>query len=131
MAATPDVGDKIQDEDASGSDNDDATTLEMGFPPPETMQIFVQNLSKQSVTLHVADTDTIDNVKAQILYKQIIEPHQFKNLRLLFNGKQLEDGDKTLMDYQIQSNDTLHLVPGSVFDCDLDSCDDTAVGLRL
>ena len=72
-------------------------------------------IENQVITLNVKATDTIDDVKAMILYKQIVEPRHFKDLRLIFGGKQLEDG-KVLSDYNIKKEDALHLVPSSAFD---------------
>jgi ubiquitin len=70
------------------------------------MQLFVKTLTGKTVSIEVEEGESIEDVKAKIAEKEGIPPEQ---QRLIFGGQQLQDS-KTLEDYNVGDDATLHLV---------------------
>lgn len=71
------------------------------------MQIFVKTLTGRHITLNVEPTDTIAAVKIKIQEKEGTLPAR---QRLIFEGKQLTEEEKTLQDYNMQRDSTIEMV---------------------
>ncbi|XP_041942260.1 polyubiquitin-B-like [Alosa sapidissima] len=72
---------------------------------PAPIQVFLKNEKGQTKTFDVAPGETVTDFKHKVYNKERVPVDQ---QRLIYNGKQLEDGRK-LEDYGIQSGSTIHL----------------------
>ncbi len=70
------------------------------------MQVFVKTLSGKTISVECEPDESIESLKNKILEKEGVPPDQ---QRIIFGGKQL-DAQKNLSDYDIDDDDTLHLV---------------------
>ena len=83
-----------------------SSTLDTVFGIRGGMQLFVKTLTGKTVSIEVEEGESIEDVKAKIAEKEGIPPEQ---QRLIFGGQQLQDA-KTLDDYDVGDDATLHLV---------------------
>lgn len=71
-----------------------------------TKHIYIRTLNGKNISIDVNDTDTIKSLKDKITDIEGVSADQ---QRLVFNGKQMEDGN-TIQDYGIQEDSSIHLV---------------------
>ncbi|XP_065854745.1 polyubiquitin-like [Euphorbia lathyris] len=86
------------------------STIHLGLRPRSgTMRIFVKYVTHDIITLEVESSNTIDNVKAKLFLKLEVQTDYNRRLGLVFNGKLLADGTRTIADYNIQNHSTIHM----------------------
>ncbi|KAJ0817822.1 putative Ubiquitin-like domain-containing protein [Helianthus annuus] len=83
------------------------STIHLIYRHPRGFMIFINTHIGKTFSLKVKKLDTIQDVKAKVFDKEGCPPCE---VRLVFNGKFLEDGP-TLADYHIHSESLLHLIP--------------------
>ena len=96
---------------SDGNGEHEITQEETVIPSSAAFKIYVKTLSSETFTIYVASAVTIATVKEMLAAETGIPAERQK---LIFAGKNLEDG-RTIGDYNIQRESTLHLIPISYF----------------
>ena len=105
----PELASDSEDDDEEREDYEEHAGPVLGGGEVQGMQFFVKTLTGKTITLYAAESSNIDAMKQKIQDREGVPVDE---QLLMWGGKELVDGCRTLSDYKIQKESTLHLSLG-------------------